>query len=557
MPNINDRIGSQNVIRVLSNASAPPTRLVNLTDVDSTLKTRDGMILVWDLATESFYMTDTIDSSTLVITGIATFSNTTNSTAPTNGALIVSGGLGVAKHANIGEGLTVAGVSTFASDLDINAAVDILNGVTANSTFKSVGVTTLASAGGITTTGGDLYIGGDLYVADDLVLDEITARNATLSGNLSVDGHTELDDVNIAGVTTFNNADVVFQGAAGGQNITFDASENDLEFTDAARIKFGNSDDLEIWHDAPNSNIKNSTGDFHIRSDSLALKTADNSERYLKATKNEDVKLYYNGNEKFATTGAGVTVLGTAETQQLNVTGVSTFAEFVDFNGGLDVTGVSTFTGAIDANGNLDVDGHTELDNLNVSGISTFTGAIDANGNLDVDGHTELDNLNVSGVSTFVGNASFAGNVSIAGTLTYEDVTNVDSIGFVTARSGIHIGSPSIGSTLTSGGDLLMSRNLRVAGVSTFVGVGTFQNDLYVGGDLYVADDISIDELNVRDANITGIATVATLLDVTGHAELDTLNVSGVSTFVGIATFSNNVFVVGTLEAGLIDGGTF
>jgi len=78
MPNINDRIGSQNVIRVLSNASAPPTRLLNLTDVNSTLKTRDGMILVWDLATESFYMTDTIDSSTLNITGIVTFSNTTN-----------------------------------------------------------------------------------------------------------------------------------------------------------------------------------------------------------------------------------------------------------------------------------------------------------------------------------------------------------------------------------------------------------------------------------------------------------------------------------------------
>ena len=179
-----------------------------------------------------------------------------------------------------------------------------------------------------------------------------------------------------------------------------------------------------------------------------------------------------------------------------------------------------------------------------------------ANG-INVTGHVETDTLNVSGLSTFVGNASFAGNVSIAGTLTYEDVTNVDSIGFITARSGIHIGSPSIGSTLTSGGDLLMSRNLRVAGVSTFVGVGTFQNDLYVGGDLYVADDISIDELNVRDANITGIATVATLLDVTGHAELDTLNVSGVSTFIGIATFSNNVFVVGTLDAGLIDGGEF
>ena len=86
MPSINDRIGSQNVIRVLSNASAPPSNLLNLNDVVSTLKTRDGMILVWDLTTEKFYMTDTIDSSSLNITGIATFSNTTDSTAPTNGA---------------------------------------------------------------------------------------------------------------------------------------------------------------------------------------------------------------------------------------------------------------------------------------------------------------------------------------------------------------------------------------------------------------------------------------------------------------------------------------
>ena len=59
MPNINDRIGSQNVIRVLSNASAPPTRLVNLTDVNSSLKTKDGVILVWDVSTETFFMTDT------------------------------------------------------------------------------------------------------------------------------------------------------------------------------------------------------------------------------------------------------------------------------------------------------------------------------------------------------------------------------------------------------------------------------------------------------------------------------------------------------------------
>ena len=49
--------------------------------------------------------------------------------------------------------------------------------------------------------------------------------------------------------------------------------------------------------------------------------------------------------------------------------------------------------------------------------------------------------INVSGVSTF------SGNVSIAGTLTYEDVTNVDSVGIITAQSGIRVGAgQSIGS---------------------------------------------------------------------------------------------------------------
>ena len=46
-------------------------------------------------------------------------------------------------------------------------------------------------------------------------------------------------------------------------------------------------------------------------------------------------------------------------------------------------------------------------------------------------------NLNVTGITTFSGDANFGGNVSIAGTLTYEDVVNVDSIGVVTARNGV------------------------------------------------------------------------------------------------------------------------
>jgi hypothetical protein len=35
--------------------------------------------------------------------------------------------------------------------------------------------------------------------------------------------------------------------------------------------------------------------------------------------------------------------------------------------------------------------------------------------------------------------ATFSGDVSIGGTLTYEDVTNIDSVGLITARSGINV----------------------------------------------------------------------------------------------------------------------
>ena len=44
----------------------------------------------------------------------------------------------------------------------------------------------------------------------------------------------------------------------------------------------------------------------------------------------------------------------------------------------------------------------------------------------------------VTGIITAT-TGSFSGNVSVGGTLTYEDVTNVDSVGIITARSGINV----------------------------------------------------------------------------------------------------------------------
>ena len=64
-----------------------------------------------------------------------------------------------------------------------------------------------------------------------------------------------------------------------------------------------------------------------------------------------------------------------------------------------------------------------------------------------------LTDLSVSGVATF------SGDVGIAGTLTYEDVTNIDSVGIITARSNILVGT---GITLSPDGDVFAT------GISTF-----------------------------------------------------------------------------------------
>ncbi len=101
-----------------------------------------------------------------------------------------------------------------------------------------------------------------------------------------------------------------------------------------------------------------------------------------------------------------------------------------------------------------------------------------------------------SGIVTAVGDASFSGNVSVGGTLTYEDVTNIDAVGLVTARNGIVVGS---GITLSKDGDVfftgiatgngsgltaLNASNLASGTVPTArLGSGTASSSTFLAGD--------------------------------------------------------------------------
>ena len=82
----------------------------------------------------------------------------------------------------------------------------------------------------------------------------------------------------------------------------------------------------------------------------------------------------------------------------------------------------------------------------------------------DLVGITTIENLTTE--NTLVGAAaSFTGNVQVGGVLTYEDVTNIDSVGLITARQGIEVGArPGVAASISVDGNMIVS------GISTFDG---------------------------------------------------------------------------------------
>ena len=159
----------------------------------------------------------------------------------------------------------------------------------------------------------------------------------------------------------------------------------------------------------------------------------------------------------------------------------------------------------------------------------TTAGNVSVAKDLDVDGHTNLDNLSVAGVSTFTGDATFIGNVSIGGTLTYEDVKNVDAVGLITARSGIRVLSDVI--EAQAGENKIPSLYADLAALpsaSTYHGMFAH---VHATGRGYFAHAGNWLELVNKDTS--GNVGLSGDLDVDGHTNLDNVSIVGVATVTG------------------------
>ena len=118
--------------------------------------------------------------------------------------------------------------------------------------------------------------------------------------------------------------------------------------------------------------------------------------------------------------------------------------------------------------------------------------------------------VNVSASSTITG------NLNVSGVLTYEDVTNVDSVGIVTARGGIKIGAAGIGGTIAANGDTTLAGVLTA---TSFVGDGT--------GLTGMANTANV---STTGLNVVGVSTLSGNLQIGSGV---TIGPAGVATFSG------------------------
>ena len=175
------------------------------------------------------------------------------------------------------------------------------------------------------TTNTGINVTGNV-VGDGLTID----GDSDLNGDLDVDGHTNLDNVSIAGVTT--------------------TTEDIIIGADNKKLKLGSGEELQLYQAGNHSVIQHNGSHYlQLRSNSFIIMDAAATKTIFFGDPNGQSALYFNGSKKLNTLNGGV-----------------------DITGSLQVDGIHCL-GEINLDADIDVDGHTNLDNVSIAGVVTAT----------------------------------------------------------------------------------------------------------------------------------------------------------------------------------------
>ena len=285
---------------------------------------------------------------------------------------------------------------------------------------------TFDSNTGVTTT-------KKVKINNDLEVTGVTTSTGGFVGNLtgSATGLTGTPDitvrnVSVTGVTTFSGAATL-------------ESTNYLQLKDNTNI---------IGHNGVN-NLFRFTDTLQFRGDTLFFQEYDGTE-YMRLSEQFGVQLKHQGSTKLQIESDGITVTGTINDHTIP-SGSGTFALTSD---------VPTNNNELTNGAGYITTSFTNTNQLtNGAGFSTASDSITGTSA----GLSGSPDITVGSITATSG--EFSGNVTIGGTLTYEDVTNIDSVGLVTARLGINVtgGEITVGSAFSVG-------QAGVVTATTFVG---------------------------------------------------------------------------------------
>ena len=343
--NINKRVGigttnPQGMLQVGQGVTVyGSTGIVSATSYYGDGSSLDGLV---SAAVTQYIAADSITSS-----GIVTITDTTESTSSTTGALIISGGVGIAKSLHVGQNITIGGTLTYedVTNVDSIGVVTARSGVNVSGGQFLVGSgVTIGNAGVATFSGtGDVHLldnvrlnvgdGSDLAIyhnSSDSYISQTGSGNIIIQGNgtnnIAIRAKSGEEGINLipdGSVDIYYNNSKKFETTNDGTVTTgIGTFTEGLRLADSKKLIVGTGNDLQIYTDGSNSAIlHNGDGDLLILAEGsgedIKLKAAENVDLYVNTTeialhcdKDGAVQLRHNNNTKLETASGGISVTG-------------------------------------------------------------------------------------------------------------------------------------------------------------------------------------------------------------------------------------------------------
>eukprot|EP00535_Pseudo-nitzschia_heimii_P003282 CAMPEP_0197180040 /NCGR_PEP_ID=MMETSP1423-20130617/4797_1 /TAXON_ID=476441 /ORGANISM="Pseudo-nitzschia heimii, Strain UNC1101" /LENGTH=1643 /DNA_ID=CAMNT_0042630059 /DNA_START=214 /DNA_END=5145 /DNA_ORIENTATION=+ len=480
-----------------------------------------GTATINALSSSTATITDVATVQTLTLSGNANIEGhllvggTTDLASSSFDAIVVRGSASIGGDATV-QTLTVNANANIVGDLSIEGSAELDNTV-----FRNLNVIGRGTFGSLSASSAS--------ISGDAAVQTLTVNaNAKISGNLDVDGSTELADSMFEDVNVLGNIVVGGNSKMESLNVTSNAKiGGDLLVEGTTELDSTVFVDLTVLGTAT--------------VDSLSASSASVSNTVTMQRLSVDSNAYIGGNLNVA----GSTDLATTVFQDISVAGTAT----------VDSLSASSAT----------ISGAATLETITITADADIGGSLSVAGSMDFD-DTTFQNINVLGRATM--DSFTTSSAVISGAATIETLTvNSDA---------------DIGGDMAVGGSMELAvtvfQDISVLGTATIdtlsassgmiSGALTVDNDANIGGGLNVAGSMELDDTTFRNINVLGRATVDSLSASTASISAATtmqrliveadvevggdLNVDGAFAAAGKEASFNNVVVAGSAVVGII-----